>query len=85
MPFVVPGASVHQELEMMVGAGVSPLGAIRAATGAAAEALGRPDLGVVAAGALADLVLVAGDPSRDIRATRGIRTVVKGGAVVHEA
>ena len=85
MPFVVPGASVHQELEMMVGAGVSSLGAIRAATGAAAEALGRSDLGVVAAGALADLVLVAGDPSRDIKQTRGIRKVIKGGAVVHEA
>jgi len=85
MPFVVPGVSVHQELEMMAGAGVPPLRAIRAATSAAAEALGRSDLGVVAAGSLADLVLVAGDPARDIAATRTIRKVIKGGAIVHEA
>jgi imidazolonepropionase-like amidohydrolase len=85
MPFVVPGPSVHQELERIVGAGVPPLNAIRAATGSAAEALGQPDLGTVAAGALADLVLVAGDPATDITATRRIRKVIKGGAVVHEA
>lgn len=85
MPFVVPGASVHEEMERMVGAGVAPLRVIRAATGAAAEALGRPELGTVSAGALADLVLVSGDPSRDIKATRNIRAVLKGGAVVHEA
>jgi len=85
MPFVVPGPSIHQELERMVGAGVPPLSAIHAATGSAAEALVPPDLGKVAAGALADLVLVAGDPSTDITATRAIRKVIKGGAIVHEA
>src|SRR6185436_11385807 len=81
MPFVVPGPSMHQELELMVGAGVSPLSAIRAATGAAAEALGKPDLGRVGEGALADLVLVSGDPASDIKATRNIRKVIKGGAI----
>ena len=85
MPFVVPGPSLHQELELMVGAGVPPLSAIRAATSAGAEALGRPDLGRVIAGALADLVLVSGDPASDITATRNIRKVIKGGAIVHEA
>lgn len=85
MPFVVPGASVHQEMEMMVGAGVSPLSTIRAATSAAADALGRPELGRVAPGALADLVVVSGDPASDVTATRKVRRVVKGGAIVYEA
>jgi len=85
MPFVVPGVSVHQEMERMVGAGVPPLRVIRAATSAAGEALSQADLGKVAVGALADLVLVSGDPARDITATRNIRKVIKGGAVVHEA
>jgi len=85
MPFVVPGFSVHQEMELMAGAGVPPLSVIRAATSAAADALGRPELGRVGAGAVADLVLVSGDPASDITAMRRIRKVVKGGAVVHEA
>jgi imidazolonepropionase-like amidohydrolase len=84
MPFVVPGPGFHQEMELMVGAGVPPLSVIRAATSAAAEVLSRPDLGKVAEGVLADLVLVSGGPASDIIATRNIRKVIKGGAIVHE-
>jgi hypothetical protein len=84
-PFVIPGVSLHQEMEPMARAGVPPLSVLHAATGAAAEALNRPELGVVAEGALADLVLLTRDPSEDISATRAIRTVIKGGTVVHAA
>jgi tryptophan 2-monooxygenase len=65
--------------------GFTPLEAIAAATSVAATLIRRSDLGVIAEGRLADLVLVAGDPSRDIRATREVRVVFKGGVVVREA
>lgn len=84
-PFVVPGVSLHQELERLVAAGLSPLEAIRSATAVAAELLQRPDLGTVEEGKLADLVVVSGDPAQDIRATRNVRFVIKAGRVVYEA
>jgi imidazolonepropionase-like amidohydrolase len=83
--FVVPGSSLHEELELLTAAGLSPGAALRAATGTAAALLGRPDLGVIAPGKLADLVLVAGDPTADITATRNVRLVLRGGAIVYEA
>lgn len=75
----LPGGGLHRELELLVAAGLTPLEAIRAATGSAARILGRDDLGVLRPGAVADLVLVEGDPSRDIRHTRRIRAVVQAG------
>jgi len=83
-PFVVPGVSLHQELERLVAAGLSPMDAILSATSVAAALLRRADLGTVEEGKLADLVLVSGNPASDITATRNIRVVIKGGAVVHE-
>ncbi len=83
-PFVVPGVSLHQELERLVAAGLSPMDAIVSATSRAAELLRRTDLGVIEEGRLADLVLVSGNPATDITSTRNIRVVIKGGAVVHE-
>jgi imidazolonepropionase-like amidohydrolase len=77
---------VHLELEEMVAAGLSPLEALHAATGAAAEIIGADhDLGTIEAGKLADLVLLEADPSSDIRATRRIRAVVLGGQVVYRS
>ena len=61
-----PGANVI-ELVRMVDAGLSAAEGIRAATGDAAAALGLTDVGVVRAGAVADLLLVDGDPLDDIR------------------
>ena len=83
-PFVVPGASLHQELERLVAAGLSPMDAILSATSIAAALLRRSDLGAVEEGKLADLVLVFGNPVSDITATRNIRAVIKGGVVVYE-
>jgi imidazolonepropionase-like amidohydrolase len=81
-PYVTPGGALHQELELLVGAGLTPLQALRAATGGAADILGAADRGVLAAGRIADVIVVAGDPSADIRATRDVRTVIRDGAVL---
>lgn len=80
-PYVTPGGGLHQELELLVGAGLTPLQALKAATGGAADILGRDDLGVLAAGKAADIIVVDGDPSADVKATRGVRWVVRGGRV----
>jgi imidazolonepropionase-like amidohydrolase len=73
------------ELACLVGAGMTPLEALRAATGLAAECLGlERDIGTVEKGKLADLVVVDGDPLADIavlQKTEKIALVVKGGAV----
>lgn len=79
--FNPPGGGVHKEMEWLVAQGFSPLQAVRAATGTAAEVLGRDDIGVVAEGRRADLLVVRGNPAEDIRATRQIQYVVRQGAV----
>ncbi len=81
-PLVLPGGGLHRELELLVEAGLSPLQAIHAATGEAARTLGRPERGVIAAQKVADLLVVDGDPSVDIHATRRIRHVIKAGRVL---
>jgi imidazolonepropionase-like amidohydrolase len=81
-PFVIPGLSLHDELALLVSAGLTPLDAIRSATGLAATMLGRSDIGAVEAGRLADLLVVVGNPADDIGATRNMRLVVKGGRAV---
>ena len=74
---------VHMELEELVNAGLSPLEAIRAATGSAAKILGMENtLGTIAPGQWADLVILDADPLADIRNTRKIWTVVQAGRVV---
>ncbi|WP_420125582.1 amidohydrolase family protein [Longimicrobium sp.] len=81
-PYVTPGGALHQELELLVGAGLTPLQAIRAATGGAADILGRADLGVLAAGRAADVIVVGGNPAADVRATRDVRVVIHNGRVL---
>ena len=76
----LPGSSLHDELALLVEAGMSPLQALQAATRDAARFLGRQDsLGTVAAGKAADLVLLSADPLADIRNTRRIAGVVARG------
>lgn len=81
-PFVVPGASLHDELALMVEAGLSPLEALRAATVAPARFMKRADMGRIAPGAVADLVLLSGNPLDDIRNTRRIVGVYVNGRPV---
>lgn len=78
--FVLPGVSVHEELALLVGAGLSPYEALVAATRDAAEFLGLgSELGTVTEGKRADLVLVYGDPLEDVAAARLIAGVVAAG------
>lgn len=75
--------ALHWELELLVEAGLTPLEALKAATRGAAAALGVSDrLGVIAEGAVADLVVLNSDPLQDIRNTRRIWAVIKQGQIV---
>jgi imidazolonepropionase-like amidohydrolase len=74
---------LHWEMELLVEAGLTPLDALNAATRGAATALGVGDrLGIIAEGALADLVVLNSDPLKDIRNTRQIWAVIKQGQIV---
>jgi imidazolonepropionase-like amidohydrolase len=78
-PHTAHGASIHRELQNLVAAGLTPTRALVAATSAPAAAFGLDDRGRVSPGLRADLVLVEGDPTTDIRASRAILGVWKGG------
>jgi imidazolonepropionase-like amidohydrolase len=85
-PYVVPGLSLHRELQLLVASGLSPAAAIRSATVDAAELLGVSDqTGSITVGKAADLMVVEGDPLTDIRATARIAVVVRAGRVVYRA
>jgi len=78
--FLTPGLSLHKELELLVAAGLDPLDALRAATLTPAEFFGiDDDVGTIAPGKRANLVLLRADPLADIRHTRSIDAVVKDG------
>jgi len=76
------GASLHRELELLVEAGLTPIEALRGATSATAEAFHLKDRGRLEPGRRADLLLVRGDPTRDIVATRDIVRIWKEGLAV---
>jgi imidazolonepropionase-like amidohydrolase len=81
--FVVPGASLHREMELYVASGLSPAAALQSATQSAAALLGIQDrVGTIAPGMAADFLLLDGDPLEDIRNTRKIAIVVKDGVVL---
>ena len=78
-----PGFGLHEELALLVRAGLSPFAALGAATLAPARWFGMQDsLGTVAPGKLADLVLLDASPLTDIRNVRRVRAVVQQGRVV---
>ncbi|TVR52903.1 MAG: hypothetical protein EA421_12590 [Gemmatimonadales bacterium] len=81
-PGMYPGWALHQELEALVHLGMTPMEALRAATVVAAELAGRDDIGELSAGARADLVVVAGDPTLEITDSRRIEAVWFGGEPV---
>jgi hypothetical protein len=79
-PFVYPGFSLHEELQLLVHSGLTPLEALRTATYNPAEYLGALDsLGAVGRGKVADLVLLDANPLSDIRNTRRISAVIANG------
>lgn len=82
-PYQVPyGESLHEELERLVDAGLTPVQALRAATSLAAATFGLTDRGVIEPDRRADLLLVDGDPTMCISATRDIRQVWIAGSPV---
>jgi hypothetical protein len=86
VPLQVPGISLHVELERLVEAGLTPLGALQAATLNPARVLNIADsLGTVEPGKLADLVLLDANPLEDIRNTRKIQAVVADGQFFRRA
>jgi imidazolonepropionase-like amidohydrolase len=80
VPGVVPGFSLHDELEALANAGLTNRQALDSATRLPAEWLGTiDDRGIVAAGKRADLLLLEGNPLADIKNTRRIAAVIVGG------
>lgn len=78
--YIVAGATLHDELEQLVMAGLSPADAIKAATFTAAEYYGlEQKYGEVSAGMMADLILLNGNPLSDIRQTKNIDAVIFNG------
>ena len=73
------GSSLHWELARFVEAGLSPAEALRLATEGGAAAVGAQELGAIAPGKLADLVLLEANPLDNIRNTVTIWRVFKGG------
>jgi 2-iminobutanoate/2-iminopropanoate deaminase len=80
------GYNLHHELELYVQAGIAPAEVLRMATLTPALVMGvDKDRGVIAAGKLADMVLVDGDPSRNISDIRHIYRAIKGGKIIDPA
>ena len=80
--FVLPGISLHREMELFVEAGLSPMQALQTATQNNAEFLRQDHVGTLAVGKQADLLIVNGNPLQDIRHTQAIHIVMKGGKIV---
>jgi hypothetical protein len=80
------GYTLHHELELYARAGIPSAEVLRMATWTPALVMGvDKDRGVVAPGKLADMILVDGDPTKDIRDINKITTVIKGGKVYDPA
>ena len=80
------GYTLHHELEVYVRAGIPAPEVLRMATLTSAEVMGMTkDHGVLAAGKLADMILIDGDPAKTIRDIRNITTVIKGGRIYDPA
>jgi imidazolonepropionase-like amidohydrolase len=77
------GEAFHQELRLLVEAGLTPVEALRSATVIPAEYFGFTDRGSIESGRRADLLLIDGDPTQDITATQAIRGVWVAGVNVY--
>ncbi|GAC1467458.1 MAG: hypothetical protein PVSMB1_16490 [Gemmatimonadaceae bacterium] len=79
-PFTVPGFALHEELELLVKAGLSPLDALRAATWEPARYFRKEDeMGAVKPNRFADLLVLDRNPLTDIKNTRAIYGLVLSG------
>jgi hypothetical protein len=78
----LPGISLHNELRMLTELGLTPRQALAAATANVGEAFHWSNVGKVARGYVADIVVVDDDPTRDIRNLKKIRIVIHDGEIV---
>lgn len=76
---LAPGASLHDELKLLVSAGLPPTRALFGATRWAAQLLGADSLGILTPGAVADFVVLSADPLDDIGNVSGVEQVVVAG------
>ena len=83
IPYVFAGESMHEEMAFLVRAGIPSIEVIRMATARNAKTLRREDLGIIASGKTADIVLLDQDPCEEIAAAREIGYVIKGGEIVY--
>jgi imidazolonepropionase-like amidohydrolase len=74
--FNVPGFSTHRELNYLVQSGLTPYEALRTGTVNVARYLNKPGSGVIKKGAIADLIMIRGNPLRDITHTEKIEGVM---------
>jgi imidazolonepropionase-like amidohydrolase len=82
-PFVYPGFSLHEELALLVDAGLTPMQALRSATSSAAAFMGKSATqGTVEKGKVADLLLLDANPLADIHNTTKIAAVVVRGKLL---
>lgn len=81
-PWIWPGFSLHDELQLLFEAGLTPAEAIASATGKATAHLGLEQLGTIEPGKIADLVLLKADPLADIGNTREISEVIVDGEFI---
>lgn len=85
-PWLFPGAGLHRELGQLVQSGIPPAAVLRLATATAAETIGQgKDRGTIAAGKVADLLAVRGDPETDLAALERPEFVVLRGRVLPRA
>ncbi len=79
---LIPGFSLHEEMALLVAAGLTPLEAITSATRRGAQLLHADSLGVVTPGKVADLVVLNANPAHDIAATHNIAWIMIRGRIV---
>lgn len=77
--YVYPGLALHRELELFVQSGFTEFEALRAATIVAADAMNREDIGRLSVGAIADMIILNGNPVENISNTQSLKLVIKGG------
>ena len=85
VPLLAPGSSLHDELRLLVAAGLTPRAALLAATREAARLLRADSIGVLRAGAVADFVILGASPLANIGNTRRVEAVISRGAYRTEA
>ena len=82
--YIYPGISLHQELQAMVDAGLSPLQALQTSAINGAKYLKKENTGAIKANYKADLVILNANPLENIEETQNINSVIKNGKVFQQ-